>query len=158
MGSGPSPKNHRAQDDTDGERDQSRQLQWTPGGHLLDLPSRGPKPCYHASPGRHLQHAGLHSSRSAAGRSPRHLGHASRRSDSRQIHPGSRRRRPAFQAHQLYRQRHQPVVWRDPGRSGGDLCEGAQSARHTRPPAGRGSGPDLRRPRCVGNVAAHGCR
>ena len=47
------------------------------------------------------------------------------RSDSRQIHPGSGRRRRAGEDDQLCRQRNQHNFWRGPDQSGGDLCQSA---------------------------------
>ena len=44
MGSRPAAKDDRAPDGADGERNQSRQLQRTPGGDVLDLPSRRSEP------------------------------------------------------------------------------------------------------------------
>ena len=58
---------HRAPHGPDGGQHQSGEFQRTPGGDVLDLPSRQPQPGHHASHRYHLRRRGFHAHRRFAG-------------------------------------------------------------------------------------------
>ena len=153
MGGRPAQEAHGAPDDPDGRGHQSRQLQRASGRDVLDVSSRQRAPHGHAAARQDVRRA---DDRAARRRSPPRRP-ASRRpirfSTSTFRRSAAPRGWPSLTS---YIAKGTAMPFGDSGRvPGGNLREGAESARDVRPPAGRRHGADVRRSSGLFHPAAH---